>query len=231
MNKNILLIGGSYGIGQGIASQLSQNNNVYVASRTSQGVPPQCTYLPFDALNDDIRELELPDMLDGLVYCPGSINLKPFRALKADAFRQDLEINLVSLVNVVQGVLPKLKKAERASLVFFSTVAVSVGMPFHTSVAAAKGAVEGFARALAAELAPAIRVNVIAPSLTDTPLAGKLLSTEEKKEKMAQRNPLKQIGSIQDLASMATYLLEDSGGWISGQVFHVDGGMSSLKTD
>ncbi len=231
MKKNILLIGGSYGIGQGIAQSLVSQYNVIVASRTSEDIPEGCTHLTFDALNDDPSLLDLPETIEGLVYCPGSINLKPFRALKPEAFRQDMEINLFSLVKVVQAVLPKLKKAENSSLVFFSTVAVGLGMPFHTSVAAAKGAVEGFARALAAELAPTIRVNVIAPSLTDTPLAGKLLSTDEKKEKMAQRNPLKQIGQVEDLAAMAKFLLEESGGWISGQVFHVDGGMSSLKTD
>ncbi|PQB04532.1 SDR family NAD(P)-dependent oxidoreductase [Aureitalea marina] len=231
MKKNILLIGGSYGIGQGIAQLLSKENHVIVASRTADGVPPNCHHLPFDATQDDVSDLDLPESIDGLVYCPGSINLKPFRALKPDAFRRDMEINLIGLVSVVQGILPRIKKAERSSLVFFSTVAVDLGMPFHTSVAAAKGAVEGFARALAAELAPSVRVNVIAPSLTDTPLAGKLLATDEKKEKMAQRNPLKQVGQIEDLASMAQFLIEDTGKWISGQVFHVDGGMSSLKVD
>ncbi|HBR52721.1 MAG TPA: oxidoreductase, partial [Flavobacteriaceae bacterium] len=142
--KNILLIGGSYGIGLEIATQLQNDCAVYIASRTNEQIPENVTHLPFDVTKDAANTLELPDTIDGLVYCPGSINLKPFKTLSEEAFMDDLQINFVSLVNVVKALLPKLKNAEQASLVFFSTVAVQIGMPFHTSVAASKGAIEGF---------------------------------------------------------------------------------------
>ncbi|MGK0385781.1 MAG: 3-oxoacyl-[acyl-carrier protein] reductase, partial [Patiriisocius sp.] len=164
------------------------------------------------------------------VYCPGSINLKPFKRIKPETFQEDLEINFLSLVRVVQGLLPKLTASKHASLVFFSTVAVKVGMPFHTSVAASKGAIEGFAKAFAAEYAPNIRVNVIAPSLTDTPLAGRLLSSDEKKEKMGELHPLKRVGTAEDIANIASFLLSDASSWITGQVLGVDGGKSTLQT-
>lgn len=229
MKKNYLLIGGSYGIGAVIASILSKEHQVYIASRTSEAIPKNSIHIPFDVLNDDPSQLSLPESIDGLVYCPGSIHLKPFKMLSPAAFQEDLDINFLSLVKVVHALLPKLKNASQPSLVFFSTVAVQVGMPFHTSVAAAKGAIEGFAKALAAEYAPSVRVNVIAPSLTNTPLASKLLSSEEKKEKMAQRHPLKTIGTAEDIAKTAVFLLSDDSKWITGQVIGVDGGMSTLN--
>ena len=149
--------------------------------------------------------------------------------LKPKDFEEDLNLNFLGLVKVVHGLLPKLKNAEDASLVFFSSVAVKVGMPFHSSVAAAKGAIEGFARSLAAEYAPGLRVNVIAPSLTQTPLAEKLLSNDAKKEKMSERHPLKRIGTTSDMANAATFLLSDKSGWITGQVIGIDGGLSVLN--
>jgi NAD(P)-dependent dehydrogenase (short-subunit alcohol dehydrogenase family) len=227
--KNILLIGGSYGIGLAIANELQSSNKVYIASRTSEGLSGMnVTHIQFDATTDVLDTTKLPEVIDGLVYCPGSINLRPFRGLKPDAFESDLQINFISLVKVIQSVLPNLTAAEQSSIVLFSSVAASMGMPFHTSVAASKGAIEGFAKALAAEYAPKIRVNVIAPSLTDTPLAEKFLSNEEKREKSALRHPLKRVGTSEDMAQMAGFLLGDKSSWISGQIFHVDGGMSTL---
>jgi 3-oxoacyl-[acyl-carrier protein] reductase len=163
-----------------------------------------------------------------LVYCPGSINLRPFKGLKIETFESDLQINFISLVKVIQSVLPNLTASNQSSIVLFSSVAATMGMPFHTSVAAAKGAVEGFAKALAAEYAPKIRVNVIAPSLTDTPLADKFLNNEIKREKSAERHPLKRFGTSEDMSQMASFLLSEKSSWISGQIFHVDGGMSTL---
>jgi NAD(P)-dependent dehydrogenase (short-subunit alcohol dehydrogenase family) len=147
------------------------------------------THIPFDAATDTLDTSLLPEVIDGFVYCPGSINLRPFRGLKPEAFESDLQINFISMIKALQSVLSNLSAANQSSVVLFSSVAAGMGMPFHTSVAAAKGAIEGFAKALAAEYAPKIRVNVIAPSLTDTPLAEKFLSNEEKKEKSAQRHP------------------------------------------
>lgn len=227
--KNILLIGGSYGIGLAIAKELQFENKVYVASRTNENIADMnVVHIPFDASTDTLDISKLPEVIDGLVYCPGSINLRPFRGLKIDAFENDLQINFISMVKVIQTILPKLTAANQSSIVLFSSVAASMGMPFHTSVAASKGAIEGFAKALAAEYAPKIRVNVIAPSLTDTPLAEKFLSNEEKKEKSAQRHPLKRVGTAEDMAQMASFLLGEKSSWISGQIFHVDGGMSTL---
>ena len=186
------------------------------------------TYIEFDALTSDLNVALLPEKIDGLVYCPGSINLRPFRGLKLETFQSDMQINFFSMVKVIQSILPLLTASNQASIVLFSTVAVKMGMPFHTSVAAAKGAIEGFAKALAAEYAPKIRVNVIAPSLTDTPLADKFLNNDDKKEKSSLRHPLKRFGQSEDLANMAVFLLSEKSSWMSGQILHVDGGLSSL---
>lgn len=227
--KNILLIGGSYGIGLALAKELANTHTIYIASRTSEGLENlNITHIPFDASTDALDTSLLPNAIDGLVYCPGSINLRPFKGLKLETFESDMQINFFGLVKVIQSVLPNLTASNQSSIVLFSSVAASMGMPFHTSVSAAKGAIEGFAKALAAEYAPKIRVNVIAPSLTDTPLANKFLNSDEKKEKSASRNPMKKVGTSQDIAQMARFLLSENSNWISGQVFHVDGGMSTL---
>lgn len=228
--RNILLIGGSYGIGFEIAKHLSKENHVYVASRSNEQLQNlKVTHIPFDALTEDISEKRIPEKLDGFVYCPGSINLKPFRHMDIDTLQKDMGINFIALAKTVKSLINRMN--EGASMVFFSTVAVGTGMPFHTSVAAAKGAIEGFARALAAEYVPKLRVNVIAPSLVDTPLSERLLSNEKKKEMMDQRHPLKRIGTTTDIAKMAIFLLEDGSSWITGQVIGVDGGMSSLNVN
>ena len=228
--KNILLIGGSHGIGLEIIKELSDSTQLYVASRTAPDFNhPNIHTLHFDVLTDTLDLSALPDQLDGFVYCPGSINLKPLKMLSNEAFRADMEINFFAVVPVVQAILPKMNAG--ASMVFFSTVAAQMGMPFHASIAAAKGAVEGFVKSIAAENAPKIRVNAIAPSLTDTPLAGRLLNNDKKKEMMDARHPLKRVGTAQDIAQMAVFLLSDKSSWISGQVMGVDGGMGSLNVN
>lgn len=230
MKKNIILIGGSHGIGLETAKNLAEDHNVFIASRTSEQLADlNVKHLEFDVTKDKIEDLDLPDTIDGLVYFPGSINLKPFKMLKPEAFQEDMNLNFMSLVKVVQDLLPKLKNSEQASLVFFSTVAVKVGMPFHTSVAAAKGAIEGFSKALAAEYAPSFRVNVIAPSLTNTPLAEKLLSNDDKKKKMDERHPLKRVGEAEDIANLVVFLLSEKSSWMTGQVLGMDGGLSTIN--
>lgn len=227
--KNMLLIGGSYGIGLSIAKELEKDHNVFVASRTAEALNGlNVIHIPFDASTDTLDASKLPAIIDGLVYCPGTINLRPFKGLKIDTFESDLQINFLNMVKIVQTLLPQLTASNQSSIVLFSSVAASMGMPFHTSVAAAKGAIEGFAKALAAEYAPKIRVNVIAPSLTNTPLADKFLNNESKQEKSAERHPLKRFGQPDDLAQMAVFLLSEKTSWMSGQIVHVDGGMSTL---
>ena len=229
MTKNILLIGGSHGIGLSLAQLLMEDYNVFIASRTNEnlaGLP--VNHIPFDVLTDSLDQNLLPDELHGFAYCPGSINLKPFKMLSLNTFAEDMEINYFAMVRVVKDIMPKM--AEGSSMVFFSTVAVGTGMPFHTSIAAAKGAVEGFVKSLAAEYAPKIRCNVIAPSLVDTPLAGRLLNNDRKRELMAERHPLKQVGKSEDIAHMAAFLLKEDSGWLTGQILGVDGGLSTLNT-
>ncbi len=227
--KNILLIGGSYGIGASLTKIIANDNNVIVASRTKpQDEINNVKYLSFDALNDEIDQNELPEIIDGFVYFPGSINLRPFKGLSIDSFKQDLEINILSLIKVLKSILPRLSLSNNSSLVFLSTVAVSQGMPFHSSVATAKGAIEGLAKSLAAEYAPKMRVNVIAPSIVDTPLANRFLNNEIKIQKSAEKHPLNRVGNKEDIAETIKFLLSDKSSWMTGQILSVDGGLSTL---
>jgi NAD(P)-dependent dehydrogenase (short-subunit alcohol dehydrogenase family) len=233
-NKNILIVGGSSGIGLELVKVLSENyHEIYVGSRTADTLVeiPGVHHIPMDVTAETLDLETLPKTLQGLVYCPGTIVLKPFQRLTIDDFRNDFNINLLGAVKVIQGCINLLKKSPSgASIVLFSTVAVNTGMPFHASVGSAKAAVEGLTRSLAAEFAPRIRVNAIAPSLTDTPLAQNLLSSEEKRKASADRHPLKRIGTPQEIARSAAYLLSDASAWMSGQILPIDGGMSSLRT-
>ena len=182
--------------------------------------------------HDFLSGQEIPEItgaVDGVAYCPGSINLKMFRSLKPEEFLQDFELNVMGAVRLLQKLQIGLKAVPGSSVVLFSTVAVQQGMAFHSSIAAAKGAIEGLTRSLAAEWAPAIRVNAIAPSLVETPLSAKLLSSPEKAEASAKRHPLARVGKPEDIASMAVFLLGEQSGWITGQVMGVDGGMSVLR--
>jgi NAD(P)-dependent dehydrogenase (short-subunit alcohol dehydrogenase family) len=232
MNKNILIIGGSSGIGKALVNQLQNDNNLFVANRTDEGLDlNKITYIQYDAIDGALDISQMPSQLDGFVYCPGSINLRPFKGLKPETFSKDFEINVLGAVQSLQSVLKNLLESPQASLVFFSTVAVQTGMPFHASVAASKGAIEGLTRSLAAEYAPKLRVNTIAPSLTNTPLASKFLNNEIKLEKANERHPLKYIGSADDIANTVRFLLSDESKWMTGQIIHLDGGIGDLKTN
>ena len=231
--KNFVIIGGSSGIGLALVKQLINDpaHQVFVFSRTKGELPssPQIQHISMDIQSDEFPVDHLPESINGLAYCPGSITLKPFRSLKEADFLADFEINVLGAVKSIQACLKGLKKSEMSSIVLFSTVAVSQGMAFHTSIATAKAGLEGLAKSLAAELAPRIRVNCIAPSLTDTPLAEKLLSSKEKREASDQRHPLRRVGKASDIAAMAAFLLLDNSNWLSGQIIGVDGGLSTLR--
>ncbi len=224
--KTILIVGSSRGIGLQVAQQLTAaRHRVIGLSRTAGEA--DTVHHNTDILNGELPAIE--ETIDGIVYCPGSINLRPFRALKADDFRNDFEINTVGAVRTLQQYLPNLQRGNGPAVVLFSTVAVQTGMPYHASVAAAKGAVEGITRSLAAEWAPKIRVNCIAPSLTDTPLAAKLLDSDAKRQASADRHPLKQVGNSAHVAAMACFLLGEEASFITGQIIKIDGGISSVK--
>ncbi len=230
--KNYLIIGGSSGIGKSLAQILQQSGHqVYATYNQHQPATtlPNTHYAFLNVMEGNMNLDFLPDHLDGIAYCPGSINLKPFHRIKPVAFEEDFKLQVVGAIKILQATLPKLKAASQASVVLFSTVAVQLGFNFHTQVATSKGAIEGLTKSLAAEWAPSIRVNAIAPSLTDTPLAAKLLSTDEKKEANAQRHPLKKIGTPEDIAEAAAFLLSEKSSWMTGQIIHLDGGMSSIK--
>ena len=231
MKKNILLIGGSSGIGLSLVNQISQDHNVYAACRSSNSLPENVNYINYDVLNDELDSSLFPETIDSFIYLPGSINLRPFKSLSIESFKEDLEINFIGLIKSLKSVLKNLTASNSASIVLFSTVAVQRGMPFHSSVSSSKGAIEGLAKSLAAELSPKIRVNVIAPSLVNTPLANRFLNNDIKIEKSANRHPLKRIGSASDIANLIDYLISDKSSWITGQIIAVDGGLSTIETN
>ena len=228
---NYLVIGASSGIGNGIALQLvKEGHQVFGTYNTHPIAAAQNFNAHFvNVLADNIDFSFLPDTIHGLVYSPGAINLRPFARMQASDFTQDFNLQVGGAIKTIQAALPALKNAGNASIILFSTVAVQLGLNFHTQVAASKGAIEGLTKALSAELAPSIRVNCIAPSLTDTPLAASLLNSEQKMEANAQRHPLKRVGTVNDISEMACFLLSDKSSWITGQIMHVDGGMSTIK--
>lgn len=226
--KNILICGDSSGIGAALNEQLAGEAQLYSASRTEPD-GPHVRHIHWDSASETFPAEALPDVLDGLVYCPGSIRLQPFSKISEEAFLEDFNLNAMGAVRVLQASLPALMKPTSASVVLFSTVAVSIGMPMHASVAAAKGAVEGLTRSLAAEWAPKVRVNAIAPSLIDTPLASGLLRTDKEQTAAAMRHPSERIGNASEVAALAQYLLSDNAVLLSGQIFPVDGGITKTR--
>ena len=225
--KKILVIGGSKGIGNAIIKSLVDENLVINISRSAPLLShTNLTHFSCDILSDDLPEIEA---IDSLIYCPGSINLKPISRLKLEDFRNDFEINVIGAVKAIQYYLPLLKNGSKPSILLFSTVAAKLGMPFHASVAAAKSAVEGLTKSLGAELAPLIRVNAIAPTVTDTELASKLLRNERMIENITERHPLKKYLDPKEVADLAAFLISEKASSISGQIFVLDCGIVSFK--
>ncbi|WP_166963439.1 SDR family NAD(P)-dependent oxidoreductase [Yeosuana marina] len=225
--KAVIVIGGSKGIGNAIVSNLISNHKVINISRTAPSQTHEnLIHISADVLNDELPDIEAAD---SLIYCPGSINLKPISGLSIDDFREDYEINVLGAVKAIQKYLPSLKKSETPSILLFSTVAAKLGMPFHASIAAAKSGVEGLVKSLGAELAPKIRVNAIAPTVTDTELASKLLRNEKMIDAITERHPLKKFLNPQEVAKMALFLISDNAASLSGQIFEMDCGIVSFK--
>lgn len=225
--KNIVIIGGSKGIGNAILLQQLENNQVHNISRNAPAIlHPNLKHYSLDVLNDELPEIE---NIDTLIYCPGSINLKPIGSLSIDNFRNDFEINVIGAVKVIQKYLPILKKGNNPSIVLFSTVAVKLGMPFHASIATAKAGVEGLVKSLGAELASVVRINAIAPTITETSLSAGILRNDRMKENMMERHPMKNYLQPEEVAQMANYLISEHAKSISGQIFEMDYGIVSFK--
>lgn len=223
------IVGGSAGIGLGIVKKLSsQNDSVFATYRNSVPADGLAHWHPLNVLQESVDLSFLPEHVDSLVYCPGAAVLKPFTRLTPEEFLSDYQLQLVGAVKTIQAALPRLKNSSNASIILFSTVAVQRGFNFHSLVSSSKGAIEGLTRALAAEFAPRIRVNCIAPSIVDTQLTGSLLNTQQKKELQAQRHPLKRIGQPEDIAEFVAFLVSEKSRWITGQVHPIDGGLSSV---
>jgi NAD(P)-dependent dehydrogenase (short-subunit alcohol dehydrogenase family) len=225
--KTILIVGGSKGIGKAIVTKLLEYCKVINISRSTPDISHEnLTHYDCDVTKDELPEIE---QADGLVYCPGSINLKPISRLSIDDFKNDFEINVLGAVKVIQKYLSILKQGDKPSIVLFSTVAAKLGMPFHASVAVAKSGVEGLVKSLGAELAPTLRINAIAPTVTNTELASKLLRNDKMIENITERHPLKKFLSPEEVAAMAEFLLSDNAASLSGQVYEMDCGIVSFK--
>ncbi len=225
--KNIVIIGGSKGIGNAILKQAIENNKVINISRSlPEMFHPNLTNFQLDVLNSELPDIE---QVDVLIYCPGSINLKPIMSLGIDDFRNDFEINVIGAVKAIQKYLPTLKKGSNPSIILFSTVAAKLGMPFHASIATAKSGIEGLVKSLGAELAPTVRVNAIAPTITETSLSSAILRNDRMKENMVERHPMKGYLAPEEVAGMVEFLMSDNAKSISGQVFEMDYGIVSFK--
>jgi NAD(P)-dependent dehydrogenase (short-subunit alcohol dehydrogenase family) len=229
--KNYIIIGGSSGIGKELVNLIEQQGDNVISTYNNNMVEdrPNVKYIKFDATTDKINLDELPEQIHGLAYCPGSINLKPFHRFTDEDFLEDFKLQVLGATKIIKDLLPKIKRSKDASIILFSTIAVQTGFSFHAQVAVSKGAIEGLTRSLAAELSPTIRVNAIAPSLTNTNLASKFLNTPEKLSMQAEKNPLKKVGEAKDIAEAAVYLLSEKSSWVTGQILHVDGGFSNIK--
>lgn len=228
--KNILVIGASSGIGKATSENLINCGHRVWGTYNNTPIDNADKFEKIQHINvlDDF-EIDIPEKLDGLVYCPGSINLKPFKRLSEELIYSDWNLHVNGAVKTLQKVLPNLLNSTSASVVMYSTVAVQTGFTFHASVAMSKGAIEGLVRSLAAEFAPTIRFNAIAPSLTKTPLSSSLLNSEAKLDSNSERHPMKRVGEASDIGNLTSFLLSEKSSWMTGQVLHLDGGIGNLK--
>ncbi len=232
---NILIIGASGGIGLATALQLqNEGHNVYGTYFKNEQVVseyPLINWLPLDLSNlDSLHWIEkLPEQLDGLFYAVGKVTLKPFNRISLQDFLEDYKLQTLGAIHVVQQVLSHLKKSNQASVVFCSSVASQIGFPFHALIGSSKGAIEGVTKSLAAEYAPTIRFNAIAPSITATKLTAQFINSPEKRAIQDSKHPMKRIGETEDVAQLASFLLSNKSAWMTGQIIPMDGGISAIK--
>ena len=237
MSKKILIFGGTGAIGFSIAKKMNEEDySPVIISRNKEDLINKaeiigCEYETCDVLDSDQIEKvskKYNDEVVGLAYCVGSINLKPLKMSKDDDFIDSFKINTLGAINVIKSNLASLTK-NNGSILLFSTVAVQQGFANHSIVSSAKGAIEGLTHSLAAEFAPKVRVNCIAPSLTDSKMSQKMLSNETIRKAIENMHPIPKIGAGQDFADFSSFLLSKKNNWITGQIFHIDGGRSTLR--
>ena len=232
-----VILGATGSIGSSLAKKLvDSGEEVHLVGRDKVSLSElannlNSTFTVCDVLEENFSEKIFNDLKDepinGLAFCVGSIDLKPIKLTKKSDFMQSFNLNVISATEVIKAFADNLKK-NKGSVVLFSTVAVKQGFPNHAIVSSAKGAIEGLTLALAAEFAPNVRVNCIAPSLTKSKISNFLLKNEKVAEGIAKMHPMKRIGEGGDSASVAKFLLIDESSWITGQVLGVDGGRSSV---
>ena len=232
-----VILGATGSIGSSLAKKLIESGDqVHLVGRDEASISSlanelNSSYSTCDVLEENFSDKILNDLgetpVNGLAFCVGSIDLKPLKLTKRSDFMQSFNLNLISATEIIKALADNLKK-NKGSVVLFSTVAIKQGFPNHAIVASAKGAVEGLTISLAAEFAPNVRVNCIAPSLTNSKISEFLLKNEKIAEGIAKMHPLKRIGNGEDSSSMAKFLLSDESSWITGQVIGVDGGRSSV---
>ena len=218
--RNILLLGASSQVAIDLIEKYRADYNFISLSRN----PIFSDFKDFDSL--DTITFPKIESLDGIVYFPGNINLKPFKRIKIEEFQNDYNINVVGLLNILKFYERSLNN--NSSIVMFSSVAAKVGMPFHASIAMYKSAITSLSRTLAAEWSPKIRLNTISPSLFNSTMSQKFLKDESMIERMSDKHPLNRVGSVSDISSMINFLISEQSSWITGQDFSVDGGMSTL---
>jgi len=234
MTAPYVIMGAHDGIGEALMQALNADSLYVTARNPDQIQNANATAVQLDVLDSEsmqkaLHAIDQSNGIQGLAYCIGSIDLKPFAGASDQDFLKSFELNVLGAIRALRVLEKGLKKA-KGSVVLFSTVAVQQGFRGHTIISTAKGALEGLVRSLAAEWAPDVRVNALAPSLTDTPLGRSLVTSDPMREATKKLHPIPRLGTPEEMAALAAFLLSDQAGWITGQILSVDGGRSRIHT-